>query len=62
MRRMSDRSGEESGPAPQLDGRRNSVVTMERVSSTLFGSNRQLDVMDNIADIKARKVRIFRLF
>ncbi|XP_048260600.1 uncharacterized protein LOC125384768 isoform X3 [Bombus terrestris] len=58
MRRMSDRGGEGSGPAPQLDGRRNSVVTMERVSSTLFGSNRQLDVMDNIADLKARKVRL----
>ncbi|XP_050587515.1 uncharacterized protein LOC126920796 [Bombus affinis] len=58
MRRMSDRDGEGSGPAPQLDGRRNSVVTMERVIPTLFVRNRQLDIMDDIADLRARKVRL----
>ncbi|XP_050599630.1 uncharacterized protein LOC126927622 [Bombus affinis] len=77
MRRMSDRGGEGSGPspreatflstlsqtsAPQLDGRRHSVVTIERVSPTSFGRNRQLDIMDDIADLKARKVclRMYR--
>ncbi|XP_048270692.1 uncharacterized protein LOC125387223 [Bombus terrestris] len=83
--------------APQLGGRRHSVVTIERVSPTLFGRNRresiarfpfgvvtrilpsrrdpesrmsappsgrgsthnlQLDIMDDIADLKARKVRL----
>ncbi|XP_050574966.1 uncharacterized protein LOC126914696 isoform X4 [Bombus affinis] len=112
VRRMSDRGGEGSGPspreatflstlsqtsAPQLGGRRHSVVTIERVSPTLFGRNRresiagfplggvtrilpnrrdpesrmsappsgrgsthnlQLDIMDDIADLKARKVRL----